>query len=827
MNVRRGRRAGTLVLAAVASFLAHAGCAATKPAATTPPTDATPPGASASAPAPPTSALVSARPLIVARDDRFELVDASGTRPIFFRGVNLGAAPPGRFPGEFAISKDDYRRWLRFARSLHANSIRVYALHPPAFYEALREENDAHPGRPLWLFQEVWTELPESNDFWDQDYTRRFDDDVKSAVDALHGNATIPERPGHASGRYATDVSMYLAGWMLGREWEPFAVRETEARRPDSTRYEGRLLALDRGTAMESWLARICDLAATYERDRYGLARMVSFVNWPTLDPMRHPTETERGGAEAEHDEDAYSVDPSRIHALRAPGTETKFLGYFANYHVYPYYPDFMNLDPGYGAFQDRHGRCSYAGYLRDLKAHTRGIPLLIGEFGVPSSRRAVHLQPQGIDHGGASETVQGEQDVRLLEDIEDAGGAGAHLFALFDEWFKVNWLVESVERPRDRDPFWHNLLDPEENYGLLSFDSPPRILADGNPQDWAGIPAYASVADTGSGAHAGGGSAPDPGPLRALYATSDSTRFYLRLDVTPGTKAMGDWTVGVSLDVLDPERGDKRLPNPIRARWSRGAELALVVETPAPAFKTPGGASRPPRPGRAELFVDASTRWSTYARFQDGERFAINRSPFRPVANDDGRYAPILIETNRERVARDGTFYPARHRDWGRLAGGSGPDAEWGWNERAGILEIAIPWGLLTIGDPSSRAVIDDRDGTREIEVSETSGIGLLAWAVQGPGIRADSLGPGVPGAAPIGANRIRFLGPGGTTQTIADEYVTTMTPPTSTYSWKGWDAPITEEHAKRSAGIIERAFEGMEAREDRTNRSPDSSRK
>jgi hypothetical protein len=115
---------------------------------------------------------------------------------------------------------------------------------------------------------------------------------------------------------------------------------------------------------------------------------------------MRRPT-TERGGAEAEHDEDAYSVDPSHLVPVQPAPLTSGFLGYFANYHAYPYYPDFMNLDPGYQAYRDRHGACSYAAYLADLKAHTRGIPLLIGEYGVPTSRGVAHQQPQGIHHGG------------------------------------------------------------------------------------------------------------------------------------------------------------------------------------------------------------------------------------------------------------------------------------------------------------------------------------------------------------------------------------------------------------------------------------------
>lgn len=781
--------------------------------------------------------------VVRALGDHFEIATSKGAHEIFFRGVNLGAGPPGHFPGEFAITRNDYRRWLRFARTLHANAIRVYALHPPAFYQALREENEAHPGDPIWLFQEIWTELPEKKDFWDSPFMRAFEDEIRIGIDAIHGNAVVLKRSGRASGRYDADVSPWLAGWILGREWEPYAVRETQALHPDTTRFHGTYFEVKEGTAMEVWLARLCDLAASYERKRYRLARAVSFVNWPTLDPMRHPTEAEAGGGEADHDEDAYSVDPARIHPLRPAGRGSRFLGYFATYHAYPYYPDFMNLDPVYAAFQDRHGACSFAGYLADLKAHTPNLPLLLGEYGVPSSRGIAHLQPQGINHGGASEEEQGERDVRLLEDIADAGCAGSLLFALFDEWFKVNWLVAHVEKPRDRDPLWLNLLDPEENYGLIGFDPQPAIRIDGMVDDWAGVKSYASALDS-AGARV---------PLRALYATSDESRFYLRIDLTPNAviggaagaretprharepaptppaaRGGGIRTIGVSLDVLDPDRGDRRLPAPLRATWSRGAEFLLLFE----AGTSSGGPFRGGLQsiGRAELFVDRSMNFSTYSRLITGRGFERNDAPFHPVPNDDGLFVPLLIETNRERISRSGVVYPAQILDWGRLEHGResaltsprddmsyafNPHIEWCLNDSGSSLEVAIPWGLLNVGDPSSRSVLDNIENTPDVEVSATQGIGILAWATSAPGFAADSLGPTVSGARTIPPDQVFYLGPKGTAQTIAQQEVTITSPNDSSYLWNGWDRPIIRERVKRSAGRIKQAFEEMDARE------------
>lgn len=758
--------------------------------------------------------------------DRFEIVRAGAAHPIFFRGVNLGAGAPGRFPGEFAFTKDDYRRYIRFARDLHANAIRLYAVHPPAFYQALREENLAHPDRPVWLFQEVWTELPESDDFWDEVFMGGFDAAIRTAVDAVHGNALVAARPGHASGRYDADASPWLAGWLLGREWEPYAVRATERKNPGRTRFHGAFFAVERGTAMETWLARACDTAVSYEASRYGAARAVSFVNWPTLDVMRHPTESERGGREADHDEDAYTVDPARIRPQKDAATDASFRGYFANYHVYPYYPDFMNLDPGYAAARDRHGRCSYAGYLRDLKAHTKGIPLLIGEYGVPTSRGIAHHQTQGIDHGGASEREQGERDVRLLEDIADAGCAGSLLFALFDEWFKVNWLVAKMEAPRERDPLWHNLLDPEESYGLIAFDPPPRIRVDGATSDWRGIAPYASD--------------PRGAWLRALYATTDQNRLYLRFDYDPKTPPAA---MGALIDVLDPARGDTRFPAPLRAVWSRGAEFALVIEPGAArgdgAGRGDGGAAGS---ARAELFIDRSMNWSGWSRLLDRGALTANRAPFAPVSNVDGRYVPLLIETNRERVARNGTVFPALHLDWGRLSYGAerspagagrddssvayDPRAEWFADRARGVVEIAIPWGLLNVCDPSSRSVVDDLPATRETEATRTSGIGFIAWATGAGGFAADSLGPTRPGARAARPRECQFLGPEGTTQVEAGQEVRITSPLRVSLLWNGWEQPITRERAKESAALVRQAFEGMESRESETNRNRDALR-
>jgi len=270
---------------------------------------------------------------------------------------------------------------------------------------------------------------------------------------------------------------------------------------------------------------------------------------------------------------------------------------------------------------------------------------------------------------------------------------------------------------------------------------------------------------------------------------------------------------IGVSLDVLDPARGDRRLPAPLRATWSRGAEFVLLIQPPARGAS--GGSvfdrSRE-SDGGAELFIDRSMNYSTYAVTRTARGFEWSQKPFRPVANQDGLYSPLLIETNRERVARDGTFFPAKHVDWGRLS----PRTEWALNAGGSTIEVAIPWGLLNVGDPSSLAVLDDKPGTRETETTATGGIGLLAWATTAPGFAADSLGPAIPGARAARPEESYFLGPEGTSQVITGKEVTITSQEGASYLWNAWEAPITKEHTKRSAMRIRQAFEGMEARDE-----------
>ena len=404
-------------------------------------------------------------------------------RPHFWTGVNLGVTTPGHFPGELSPTKEDYARWFQQMKGMNARLVRVYTILPPHFYEALLEFN-SNQSEPLWLVQGIWP--PEEDligsdgkgrDAFDPVIVAQFSSEIADAVRVVHGNLVRPARPGHGSGDYRADVSPYLLGWLVGHEWYPFAVKVTNDSHPSAPPFIGRYFrATQLASPFEKWLAIMMEQVAVEEM-QYRWQHPVAFVNWITTDPLTHPSE---GHAV----EDLVSVDPTHVTPTLAWRA-----GYYAAYHVYPYYPDFLRYDPELQAYQDAFGNQNpYAGYLHDLRAHHSGIPVVVAEFGVPSSRGLAHRGPLGWDQGMHTEAEQGKINADLLASIYSEAYDGAIIFSWQDEWFKKSWNTLHLEMPQHRRPLWLNRLTNEEFFGMIAVEPGPvgsMIVLDGDCSDW------------------------------------------------------------------------------------------------------------------------------------------------------------------------------------------------------------------------------------------------------------------------------------------------------------------------------------------------------
>ncbi len=676
-------------------------------------------------------------------------------KPIFLKGFNLGAALPGCFPSEFRATEEQYFQWLKMMADLGANSVRVYTILPPVFYEAVARYNFAHADKPVYLIQGVWADIIEEGSYGDSAYVASFHNEIRNVIDIVHGNAAIEPRPGHASGEYTANVSGYTIAIMLGREWEPQTVASMRERFPERNSYEGAFFSAPKGEAMKCWIAEALDFTAKYETYNYQSQRALSFVNWLPLDPMYHDSEWIEWDEVREFDNDLETINPCVINS-----TPLFKAGYFASYHAYPYYPDFVFNDEAYRAARCGHGSCTYYGYLQDLVDSHKALPVVIAEFGIPSSRSAAHFQPQGMHQGGHSESAQGAINAHMIRDIHQSGCTGALLFAWIDEWFKHNWLVMDFELPQERNKLWHNLEDPEQNFGTLAMES-RAVVIDGEMSDWENGDL---IAHDPAGDAAGG--VPD---FTAFYAQSDATCLYLKLDFSEAV-SLSDWeylTLWLGIDTYDEKLGDRAFPGKLLQAPS-GMEFMVEIRGP----------------GKSGILVD-----EPYSVYTDYFRSKI--PGYASQANDNGAYIEQKLLANRKRETLLGESVPEVLLNRSGLVWGSAAPGGEDYTSLADIcpgaegksIELRLPWALLNVTDPSSKSVLADRPETPGIDIERTSGFRFYLAAVNNGAVN-----PRIIDTFPDGLRKPLF------------------------YSWDAWETPEYTSRLKAGAELVREAFTSID---------------
>lgn len=581
-----------------------------------------------------------------------------GYREMILKGINLGSSPPGTFPGEiaYAIPAAHYEQWISRIGKAGFNSIRVYTLHPPIFYETLANYNARHRDKPIYLFQGVW--LGETEDRYDPDEydlvrrTGAFTGEIHEVTDCVHGKNSIAFRYGRAYGSYKTDVSEWIAGYIIGREIAPQEVDSTNRRNPSLTSYNGLQFTINGGKAADVFTARMLDEVVKYEKNTYGIHRPVSMSSWPTLDPLEHLTEIHT-------DEDKASIDIMKISG------KADMAGLFATYHAYPYYPNFISQEPSYLTYSDSHGPNSYAGYLAAMKDHYSTIPLVIGEFGVPSSWGSAHWSYSNMDHGGYSETEQGERNMRLMHNILDAGCAGGFIFAWMDEWFKPTWIVQYLEaygfNPGNgmipTRQLWHNLTSPEQNFGLMGYEQ-------------VSVPPFTNYQGSFSST-----------PVSSISATHDNQYFHLNINLKDPV-SIGD-TIMIAFDTYSSSIGESVLPNgkhlsnrsEFVLRIVAGQETAshLVTEAYNMNGLTPRFNLASPEQKFQSVISDGAP-WNLMEWINDGYEFKSGRIGILPVENSN-----------------DFTF-------------GNRCAVAWNGNR----VKVRMPWTLLHFYDPTQMTIVD-----------------------------------------------------------------------------------------------------------------------
>jgi tetratricopeptide (TPR) repeat protein len=736
---------------------------------------------------------------------------ADAWNPAYLAGVNLTPALPGHFPAEGISDPTIYAVWLSKISDLGANTIRVYTILPPGFYRALFEFNSKPSQHPLWLLQGVPFGDPPRDDMFEGNYYQTCQKDIRDTIDVIHGQGDVAPARGHAGGVYKYDVAPWVAGFVLGETWLSHVVTGNNLLHPDMDNYQGTYIEVPAGSPTEIFLAQMVNYAVQYEESKYNWQHPAAFLSWPTLDPIRHRTEStlleevsirralgERVPTPAGpyDDDDGVSVDPTHLRPRPAFAA-----GYFAAYSVLPFYPDFINRDPRYQAVRDADGSNPFLGYLQDLKASHRGMPLIVTDYGVPTSLGIGHFSVAGFDEGGKTEQQQGQLLARLTASVREAGAAGGVVFEWADQWFRQSWLQRDYESPPERRVLWYNFMSPAEHYGLLAVDPGRRSvhLLGGEAAEWANLPPIYTESEPKQSQPLGDrfDSARD---LKALYTDADEGFLYLRLAVGKldnDNDGQPDWKNAnyvIGLGTAPDLAGLTYLPFITPVRFPMGMTYAIQLAGP----------------GSSRIWIASSYNPFQIAPVEGIPTQTIlgSKLGWKPTLTATGSFESQVIEPNRRRFARDGRYFPPQRYERGILRYGTldpqSPDydplAEWHANVRTNTIDVRIPWNLLNVTDPSSFKVFAglEKDGT--VITAETPGFVMAAFSYR-----------------PMEGARLRPIMEQG--HPIADA-LPGMTGPTTIQSralkpfrWSGWNAPRYNLRMKDSYSILRRAFQAVSA--------------
>ena len=605
-----------------------------------------------------------------AEGESFFVYKGGSWNKMFMTGVNIGASEPALFPGDLTISYETYFRWFKKISAMNCNCIRIYTIMRPQFYLALSDFNKKAKN-PIYLFQGVWVNEDDIERLGDvyaenEKILNDFKQDALTVVDVVHGKAVIPDSPGEASGTYHTDVSRWLAGWIIGIEWDPNLVLNSDKQHPDKRDYDGKYLYTRAASPFEAFLCRVGDAVIEHETTKYKYQSPIAFTNWITTDPLSHPNEPH-------YDEDKAIVNTENV-KFREFGP-----GMFASYHIYPYYPDSLNYQEDYlNNFNEKGEIDTYTAYLKDLKlVHT--IPILVAEFGIPTSRGMGHESVMGYNQGHVDENSQGAMIIDMFESIHETGYAGGLVFTWQDEWFKRTWNNVMFDIA-DRRPFWSNIQTTEQCFGLMAFDPGKKrcfSYPDGNLSEWDGI---APVSETKDG---------------SLYVMSDERYVYLL--VKSDKYDFNNDTIYIPVDTIAGQ-GNTSSPQ-YNLTFDKGADFLIKIH----------GASD------SHIFVD---------RYYDAFNYYFVQSrmlsDYIPSKNADkknsGNFDKMMMCYGYNmKIKGTGQEVTDKAYETGKLLYGNGnPDSEdyaslTDLCYAKGGVELRIPWQLLNVMDPSEKEQIAD----------------------------------------------------------------------------------------------------------------------
>lgn len=586
------------------------------------------------------------------------------------KGVDLGSGIPGKFATDYAIDKDTYIRWFKQIQEMGANTIRIYTILNDDFYDAFYEYNQNNE-KPLYLIQGMWVDdyiQFSGRDAFDKDFRGKMLEDSKKIVDIIHGRKKISMNDKYGNGIYKKDISKWTIGFILGVEWEDVTVEYTNRMYENYNKYEGKYMyTTENATAFEAILAEVGDKIIEYESSKYKNQRLVAFSNWPTTDPFDYQEDIEN-----------YFRKITKVNVENIKLTELVKSGTFASYHVYPYYPDYLNYADDKNQYIDYEGKINtYYAYVKKLvDFHT--IPVVISEFGIPSSRGRTQIDRNtNRNQGGMSEVEQGQALIDCYNDLKKAGVSGTIIFTWQDEWFKRTWnTMNAVDLTKT--PFWSDYQTNEQYFGLLSFDPGNEksiSYVDGDISEWKDEDVVVRNEDS------------------SISMKYDEKFIYL---MVYKENYQEDEKIYIPIDIT-PKTGSNYCSN-YDIKFENDADFLIIID------------------GKENSKIQVQERYEILRAMSYREMYDI--SPYKDIPDKNTslfKNINLLLITISNIKQNTQEKKESEVYETGKLTyGNANPDADdfnslADFNIKDDNIEIKVPWGMLNFSNPSEMMIHDD----------------------------------------------------------------------------------------------------------------------
>ena len=623
--------------------------------------------------------------------DKNILINRNGTfEKLYLKGVNINNVLPGTFHGDIGALEEDYMRWFEYIHDMNANVLRVQTLMPNKFYKALDKFNKGKEN-PLYIIQGIEFDVVGLEDGYDiqkEEIEEKLLYDMKNTVNAVHGNP-FKNMPEDLGAIYNTDVSEYLLAYTIGVEFESKDIIYSHIMNDDES-YIGEYIQTEKdASSIEGYLARMSDNLVTYEVEEYRIQRPITYIA-TAYTMVNTISSNDDNSLENFIDEDSVKnhIDIENIKA-----TSKYKAGIFASYNIYPsvgYLKEYVD---------------DISGILNKLtQYHT--VPVLISEYGVPSSRLVADFNT-GESKGGISETEQGEMLVDINNDIASSNCAGGIIYNFQDDWNISSWNTKD-KVILDRNPYWRNVQTYGQSYGLLSFD--PLIdgkiyYPDNDVSEWKDVEALNDNNEA------------------SLYVKASEEYLHFYIDLKEG-KVKDYKNFYIDIDIT-PRSGSNKCSK-YNLVFENGVDFIVDINDTK----------------NSEMLVH---EYYSTNKFEGLEEEIRKRPDVIYSTKYRDSFIPITEYTSAKIYVKESdSFIEEKTYETGKLVHGNANPKSLDFNSLVDFykgveyVEVRLPYGILNFMDPSEGYIQDDFFETFQIKPLEISDISIGLTLVDNNGVKS-----------------------------------------------------------------------------------------